>query len=70
MQIYLYSYVYIHANLPKCQNAIVRLSHSRSGDTQGQEMLLPPSADKQTRNYNTECSQTTIMKIVKKANIF
>ena len=34
--------------------------HSRSGDSQGQERFLAPSADKQTRNYDTECAQTTI----------
>ena len=27
-----------------------------SGDSQGQETFLAPSADKQTRNYDTECS--------------
>ena len=35
---------------------IVRQPHSRSGDSQGQEMFLAPSADKQTRNHDTECS--------------
>ena len=34
-------------------NAIVRLPHPRSGDTQGQETFLALSADKQTRNYDT-----------------
>ena len=33
-------------------NAIVRLPHPRSGDSQGQETLLAPSADKQTHNYD------------------
>ena len=37
-------------------NAIVRLPHPRSRDSQGQETFLAPSADKQTRNYDTECS--------------
>ena len=37
-------------------NAIVRLPHPRSGDSQAQETFLAPSADKQTRNYDTECS--------------
>ena len=46
--------IYIHANLPV--NAIVRLPHSQSGDSQGQETFLAPSADKQTRNHDTECS--------------
>ena len=55
--IYIYIYIYIYAhtytNLPV--NAIVsRLPHPRSGD--GQETFLAPSADKQTRNYDKECS--------------
>ena len=33
-----------------------RLAHTRSGDSQGQETFLAPSADNQTRNHNTECS--------------
>ena len=37
-------------------DVIVRLSHPRSGDSQGQETFLAPSADKQTHNYDTECS--------------
>ena len=44
----------IYTNLPV--NATVRLPHPRSGDSQGQETVLAPSADKQTRNYDTECS--------------
>ena len=44
----------IYTNLPV--NVIVRLPHPRSGNSQGQEMFLAPSADKQTRNYDTECS--------------
>ena len=48
-------YIYIrYTNLPV--NAIVRLPHPRSGDSQGQETFLAPSADKQTRNYDTELS--------------
>ena len=46
--------MYICTNLPV--NAIVRLRHPRSGYSQGQETFLAPSADKQTRNYDTECS--------------
>ena len=34
-------------------NAIVRLPHPQSGDSQGQETFLAPSADKQIRNYDT-----------------
>ena len=46
--------MYIYTNLPV--NIIVRLPHPRSGDSQGQETFLAPSADKQTRNYDTEFS--------------
>ena len=44
---------HIYTNLPV--NAIVRLPHPRSGDSQGQETFLAPSADKQTRNHDIEC---------------
>ena len=55
LHIYIYIYnIYIFTNLPV--NAIIRLPHPRSGDSQGQETFLTPSADKQTRNYDTECS--------------
>ena len=54
MQIYMYMYLHTYANVPV--NVIVKLPHPRSGDTQGQETFLAPSADKQTRNYDTECS--------------
>ena len=37
-------------------DVIVRVPHPRSGDSQGQETFLAPSADKQTRNYDIECS--------------
>ena len=37
-------------------DVIVRLPHPCSGDSQGQETFLVPSADKQTRNYDIECS--------------
>ena len=37
-------------------NVIVRQLHRRSGDSQGRETFLAPSADKQTRNYDTGCS--------------
>ena len=47
-------YIDIYANLPV--NVIVKLLLPRSGDSQGQETFLAPSADKQTRNYDTECS--------------
>ena len=45
---------HIYTNLPVY--VIVRLPHNRSGDSQGQETFLAPSADKQTRNYDIECS--------------
>ena len=32
------------------------LTHRWSGDSQGEETFLAPSADNQTRNYDTECS--------------
>ena len=51
MYIYIYIYIYIYTNLPV--NAIVRLPHPRRGDSQGQETFLAPSADKQTRIYDT-----------------
>ena len=50
----IYIYIYIYITLPV--NVIVRLPHPRSGDSQGQETFLAPSADKQIRNYDTECS--------------
>ena len=45
---------YIYTNLPV--DVIVRLPHPRSGDSQGQETFLAPSADKQTHNYDMEFS--------------
>ena len=39
-------YLYIYTNLPASD--IVRLLHPWSGDSQGQETFLAPSADKQT----------------------
>ena len=54
MHIHLYIYIYIYANLPV--NVVVKLSHPQSGDSQGQKTFLAPSANKQTHNYDTECS--------------
>ena len=34
-------------------NAVIRLLRPESGDSQGQETFLAPSADKQTHNYDT-----------------
>ena len=53
MYIYIYIYIYIYTNLPV--NAIVRLPHPWSGDSQGQETFLASSADKQIHNHDTEC---------------
>ena len=44
MYIYIYLYIHIYTNLPV--NVIVRLPHLRSGDSQGQETFLAPSADR------------------------
>ena len=49
IDIYIYI-IYIYTNLPVSN--IVRLPHPRSGNSQGQETFLAPSADKQTRNYD------------------
>ena len=56
MHVYIYRYVciYTYTNLPV--NVIVRLPHFQSGDSQGQETFLAPSTDKQTRNYDIDCS--------------
>ena len=51
---YIYIYLYVYTNLPVSD--IVGLPHPRSGDSHGQETFLAPSADKQTCNYDTECS--------------
>ena len=52
--IHYYIYIYIYIYLPV--NAIFRLPHPWSRDSQGQETFLAPSADKQTGNYDTEYS--------------
>ena len=44
----------INTDLP--MDVIFRLPHPRSGHTHGQETFLAPSADKQTSNYDIECS--------------
>ena len=44
----------MYTNFP--MDAIVRLPHPRSANSQGQETFLEPSADKETRNYDRECS--------------
>ena len=52
MCIYCGIYIHIYTNLPV--NAIVRLPHPRSGDSQGEETFLAPSADNQAHNYDTK----------------
>ena len=60
--IYIYIYIYIciygiHIELRFTNlrvDVIVRLPHPRTGDSQGQETFLAPSADKQTHNYDIE----------------
>ena len=47
-----YIYIYTHKFTSKCH----RLPHPRSGDSQGQETFLVPSTNKQTCNYDKECS--------------
>ena len=55
LHVFIYSVcIYIYANLPV--NVIARLPHFRTGDSQGQKAFLASSADKQTRNYDIECS--------------
>ena len=57
LYIYIYNihiyHIYIHIYTNLAVNAIVRLPHSRSGDSQGQETFLAPSVNKQTRSYST-----------------
>ena len=52
----LYIYIYMHICILPV-NAIIRVPYPRRGDSQVQETLsvLAPSADNQTRNYDTEC---------------
>ena len=45
----------IYTNLPV--DVIVRLPHPRMGDSQGHETFLAPPADKQTSQYDIECSE-------------
>ena len=49
-------YIYNIYNTNLSVNVIVRLPHPVRGDSQGQETFLTPSADKETRNYDTEYS--------------
>ena len=54
----MYICIYIYKNFPV--NTIVGLPHPQSGDSQGQETFLAPYADKQIRNYDTECFLSTL----------
>ena len=57
MYIYIYIYIYIiHTYTNLSVSDIARLPHPQNGDSQGQERFLAPFADKQTRNFDTECS--------------
>ena len=49
MYIYIFIYIYVFTNLPVSD--IVKLPHPQSGDSQGQEMFLASSTDKQTQIY-------------------
>ena len=49
--LYIYT-LYIYKFTSECH----RLPHPQGGDSQGQETFLASSADKQTRNYDIECS--------------
>ena len=51
----------IYTNLPV--SAIIRLPHPRSEDSQGEETFLEPSADTQTRNYDTRVLKTPSLPI-------
>ena len=46
--------MYIYTNLTL--DVSVRLFHPRSGDSQSQETFLALSTDKETQNYDKECS--------------
>ena len=46
--------MYVSKFTKKCQ--MPQVTHPQSGDSQGQETVLAPSADKKTSNYDTECS--------------
>ena len=61
----IYLYIYIYKLTSKCHS---QTTPSSGGDSQGQETFLAPSAHKQTRNYDTECSNHHIY--TKYTNIF
>ena len=59
MSIYIYIYIYIYIkNKTFISNIYMYMYVYRllqSGDSQGQETFIVTSAEKQTRNYETEC---------------
>ena len=58
---YIYIYIYIYKITSKCYSQTIP---SSSGDSQGSETFLAPSADNQIRNYDTECSYTVYVIII------
>ena len=56
----------LYTNLPV--NATGRQPHPRSGDIQGQEMFLAPSADKKTGNYDKRVLKPPSFSINPKVN--
>ena len=60
--LFIYIYIYVEENIQKIiyknlkVKDIVRLPHFQSRDSQGQEMFLAASADKETCYYDTKCS--------------
>ena len=53
MYIYIYIYIYIYKFTSKLHS---QTTHPESGDSQGQETFLAPSADKEIRIYDTDYS--------------
>ena len=51
IDIFMYIYIYIPVKV-----IVGGLLHPWCGNSQDQETLLAPSADNQTRNFDTECS--------------
>ena len=48
---YICTHIHTHARGNSTRNVVVRPFYPRSRDSQGQETVLAPSADKQTCNY-------------------
>ena len=51
---YVYICIYVYKFTKKCHSQAT--PHPQSRDSQGQETFLAPSPDKQTSNYDKECS--------------